>query len=131
MTQTNAQDELPAVRALRSLSIFGAGQAGAYREHFERVAEVFGPDVQTRLRAYVEGWVGAGTPGVLVLTGNAGTGKTAVAQAFCETAGGRLPESDGLFKVESREAESSAAERWVVKDLSGIPNARRAYCLHA
>lgn len=121
MTQTSAQNELPSVRALRSLSIFGAGQAGAYREHFGRVAEVFGPDVRTRLRAYVEGWVGAGTPGVLVLTGNAGTGKTAVAQAFCEVAGGCLPDSDRLFKVEPKEAEASTVERWVVKDLSGIP----------
>jgi hypothetical protein len=48
LTAADLEDELPAVWALRSLSIFGADQAGAYREHFARIARVFGPDVRTR-----------------------------------------------------------------------------------
>jgi hypothetical protein len=48
------------------------------------------------------------------LTGNAGTGKTAAAQAFCEANQSKLPANDGLYEI--------AASRFVVKDLSGIPD---------
>ncbi len=123
-------DELPAARALRSLSVFGAGQAGAYREHFGAIAAVFGADVRTRLRTYVEEWARSGTPGVLILTGNAGTGKTAVAQAFCEVAGDMLPDHDGLVRLASPMGGTDAVERLVVKDLSGIPlEGERGDCL--
>ncbi|WP_211214422.1 hypothetical protein [Actinomycetospora chiangmaiensis] len=52
----------------------------------------------------------------MVLTGNAGTGKTAVAEAFCETLNTTLPSNDQLSEV--------AADKWVVKDLSGLPDPR-------
>jgi hypothetical protein len=110
----HAAEELPAVAALRSLSVFSADQSGAYREHFAALAAVLGEDVDTRLGSYVTRWAASGDPGAVVLTGNAGTGKTAVAQAYCEAVGADLPESDEPLEV--------AACRWVVKDLSGMPN---------
>lgn len=115
---------MPVVAALRKLSIFGPDQQGAYREHFSELADVFGPDIQTRLGHHLERWARAGEPGACVLTGNAGTGKTAAAEAFCRAAGGRLPQADedGLVEV--------AAGRWVAKDLSGLPDgASRAQAL--
>lgn len=114
--------ELPVVAALRSLSVFSADQAGAYREHFAAVAEVMGDDVETQLGRHVIDWSTSGAPGLLVLTGNAGTGKTAAAEAYCRSAGARLPDGDDLVEV--------AAGRQVVKDLSGLPNrAARASAL--
>ncbi|MEV5447550.1 hypothetical protein AB0N23_34265, partial [Streptomyces sp. NPDC052644] len=77
-------DELPAVAALRSLSIFSADQAGAYREHFQSLSDALGEDVPTRLASHVTAWAGRGEPGAIVLTGNAGTGKTAVAESYCQ-----------------------------------------------
>ena len=75
--------ELPTVAALRSLSVFSADQAGAYREHFAGPAAVLGDDVQTKLAHYVSriGLRRARRCGLL--TDNAGTGKTAVAEAYC------------------------------------------------
>lgn len=132
MNPPGSDDELPVARALRSLSVFGAGQAGAYREHFGAIAAVFGADVRTRLRTHVEDWARSGTPGVMILTGNAGTGKTAVAQAFCEVAGDVLPDRDGLVKLASSLNSTGAIERFVVKDLSGIPLAgERDDCLRS
>jgi hypothetical protein len=109
----NASGELAVVEALRSLSVFGVSQEGAYREHFENIARVLGPDVSTKLVRWVCEWARLAEPGILILTGNAGTGKTAVAQAYCSIAGSDLPSEDNLLQV--------AKYRWVVKDLSGMP----------
>jgi hypothetical protein len=106
--------QLPVVWALRGLSVFRADQAGAYREHFEPLAEILGEDVETKLQRHVVGWAEDASPGVLVLTGNAGTGKTAVAEAYCRAIGTSLPTDDGLAEV--------ATASWVIKDLSGLPN---------
>jgi hypothetical protein len=107
-------EELEAVWALRKLSVFDADQEGAYREHFAAVAAVMGVDVQTRLGTRTVEWAESGAPGVRVLTGNAGTGKTAVAQAFARACGGELPDQDELAEI--------ADGRWVIKDLSGLPD---------
>jgi len=107
------EDELPVVRALRVLSVFGADQSGAYREHFAEVAAVLGDDVRTRLGDFILDWVDDSKPGLVILTGNAGTGKTAVAQAHCQRRGGRLPRREELVEV--------TPGCWVVKDLSGLP----------
>jgi len=107
---------------MRALSVFGAGQAGAYREHFAKLAEVLGDDVETTLGRYVTRWSFDSQPGALVLTGNAGTGKTAAAEAYCRTVDAELPEDDGLMEVAPRHR--------VIKDLSGLPDrAARAEAL--
>jgi hypothetical protein len=106
-------EELPVVGALRTLSIFGPDQRGAYREHFARVAEVLGDDVPTRLGTATREWARAGLPRAYFLTGNAGTGKTAVAEAFCREHGAALPVTD--------EPAYIAPGCLVVKDLSGLP----------
>ncbi|MBA8964952.1 hypothetical protein JOJ86_006230 [Rhodococcus percolatus] len=98
--------------ALRSLSVFSADQAGAYREHFADLASVLGDDIDTKLGRFVKNWADSGKPGVVVLTGNAGTGKTAVAEAYCRALGAALPMKDELLEV--------SPNRWVVKDLSGL-----------
>lgn len=108
-------EELPAVRALRRLSVFSAEQAGAYREHFSELADALGDDVDTKLGRFVADWAVQGAPGVVVLTGNAGTGKTAVAEAYCRAIGATLPTQDALVEV--------ASGQRVVKDLSGLPDA--------
>ena len=105
-------EELPVVEALRSLSVFGVSQEGAYREHFEEVSKTLGPDISTKLGRWVSGWAESGEPGVVILTGNAGTGKTAVAQSYCSALGCELPLKDELLRV--------AKDSWVLKDLSGI-----------
>lgn len=109
-----ATDQLPIVAALRSLSVFSADQAGAYREHSAKFAAAFEGDIQTKLAGFLTGWANSGDPGVVVLTGNAGTGKTAVAEMYCNAAGAELPSGDGLIEV--------LPGRWVVKDLSGLPD---------
>ncbi|MEV0359028.1 ATP-binding protein [Nocardia sp. NPDC050697] len=117
-------EELPAVAALRSLSVFSADQAGAYREHFTHLAAILGDDVETKLSRYVKSWATGREPGVVILTGNAGTGKTAVAEAYCKSAGGELPTQDELVEV--------VPGQRVVKDLSGLPNpVARAAALRA
>lgn len=105
--------ELPVVGALRALSVFSADQSGAYREHFAPLAAVLGDDARTRLGTHLASWARSEEPGCLVLTGNAGTGKTAAAEGYCAAAGGALPGTD--------EPAEAAAGRWVVKDLSGLP----------
>lgn len=105
--------EAPVVAALRKLSVFSADQAGAYREHAAGVSAVLGADVRTKLARYLEQWAAGNRPGAVVLTGNAGTGKTAAAEAYCSAAGGALPADDVLEEV--------APGRWVLKDLSGVP----------
>ena len=112
------QKELPAVAALRALSVFTADQAGAYREHFAALAAALGEDVQTKLGLFLTQWATAGDPGTVVLTGNAGTGKTAAAEAYCGAAGGVLPAEDALVEI--------APGRRVLKDLSGLPAPARA-----
>lgn len=107
--------ELPVVAALRSLSVFSADQAGAYREHFGALASALGDDIETTLSKFLSDWARSKDPGVVILTGNAGTGKTAVAEAYCHVAGGELPVADDLVEV--------APGQHVVKDLSGLPDA--------
>lgn len=103
----------PTVGALNKLSIFGPDQGGAYREHSAAVRRVLGPDVDTIAGAFVSQWAAVGTPGVLILTGNAGTGKTALAENYCDALTVQLPDTDRLVEA--------APGRWVVKDLSGVP----------
>ena len=106
---------LPVVAALRKLSVFGADQAGAYREHFAELAADLGADVQTRLAAFLGRWAGVGQVGVVLLTGNAGTGKTAAAEAYCARARRRFPPTDDVDRARRR--------RWVVKDRPGVSTA--------
>jgi hypothetical protein len=107
----------PTVDALNDLSIFGPRQAGAYREHAGAIKEALGPDIETQARSYVQTWAKANVPGVLILTGNAGTGKTALVECYCEEAGAEAPATDELFEALSG--------RFVVKDLSGVTEAER------
>lgn len=113
---SSGPEELPAVAALRSLSVFSADQSGAYREHAAAVSHVLGPDARSRLAGWTARWADDGTAGTVVLTGNAGTGKTAVAEAFCRALDAELPGDDVPAEV--------APGRWVVKDLSGLPDPR-------
>lgn len=115
-------EELPVVGALRTLSVFSADQAGAYREHFATLAEALGDDVKTKLGTFLTDWARSGHSGMVVLTGNAGTGKTAAAEAYCRALGVRLPVRDALVEV--------SPGRRVLKDLSGLPDpASRAVVL--
>jgi hypothetical protein len=113
-TLERGPEELPVVVALRALSVFSADQAGAYREHFAKLAVALGEDVKTKLGAFLASWAESGQPGAVVLTGNAGTGKTAAAQAYCRALGASLPNYDALVEV--------SPERRVLKDLSGLPD---------
>ncbi|GAB2983938.1 ATP-binding protein [Actinotalea caeni] len=114
-TPTHEPDELPAVAALRLLSVFSAHQGGAYREHFGALSDALGADVETKLARFVVNWAAERTAGIVVLTGNAGTGKTAVAEAYCKATGSALPTEDTLVEI--------APGQRVVKDLSGLPDA--------
>lgn len=110
----NATDESATVTALRTLSVFSADQAGAYREHASYASSVLGRDAQSKLAGWVREWASQGSPGIVVLTGNAGTGKTAVAETFCQAVDGTLPTADQPSEV--------SRGKWVVKDLSGLPD---------
>jgi hypothetical protein len=112
-SQAGALDELPVVGALRALSVFTAEQSGAYREHFAALAEILGSDVETKLAGFLARWASEGPRGLAVLTGNAGTGKTAAAEAYCRALGAALPAEDRLVEV--------APGHKVIKDLSGVP----------
>lgn len=101
------------VDAIRRLVVFVADQAGAYRELFGPVAEQLGDGISTRLTCWLSDLAASGAPGVVILTGNAGTGKTAATEAFCRALGGSLPDSDDLTVV------SGAL---VAKDISGLPS---------
>lgn len=114
----NAAGMNATVAALNSLSIFGPHQAGAYREHSKSALERLGNGVETAIERHVRAWGASGSDGVLALTGNAGTGKTALAEAWCSCFGADLPKADGLAEV--------ADGRWVVKDLSGVVASERA-----
>jgi hypothetical protein len=109
------------VNALNALSIFGPGQAGAYREHASEVRAVLGDDISTKAQDHVKEWAAAGEPGTLILTGNAGTGKTALVDAYCGELQAETPTNDGVQEI--KEA------RFVVKDLSGVPEAERSEVL--
>ena len=101
------------VDAIRRLVIFAPDQSGAYRELFDPVAAQLGSLIETRLTRWLRRIAGDGQPGVVVLTGNAGTGKTSAAEAFCEAAGSSLPDSDDLTDIGSA---------LVAKDVSGLPS---------
>lgn len=115
----------PTVAALNSLQIYDPDQAAAYREHAKGVQAVLGADFPTRLSEWVREWAHTGGPGAVILTGNAGTGKTAAAEAYCEAAGSELP-------LEPAEVEL-APQRFLVKDLSdfGALDDRAAILEHA
>ena len=74
--------------------------------------EVLGDDVPTKIGGFLSAWAATDDPGTVVLTGNAGTGKTALAEIYCRTVRAELPADDGLIEV--------APGRFVVKDLSGV-----------
>lgn len=99
------------VRAIRRLVVFGADQAGAYRELFEPTAAHLGTGVETRLTRWLTDWASSAEAGTVILTGNAGTGKTAATDAYCRALGSSLPNSDALVEVEGA---------LVGKDLSGV-----------
>jgi hypothetical protein len=106
--------ENPTVTALRGLSIFSADQGGAYREHYAEFSAILGADVETRLGLYTREWAHSRMAGATILTGNAGTGKTAVAEAYCRALGASLPPTDTPVEV--------APGSLVIKDLSGLPD---------
>jgi hypothetical protein len=103
------------VEALRLLSVFTANQGGAYRELAHKVTAALGPDIETKLRNVLDEWAKSGAPGLVILTGNAGTGKTAAVEAYCSALGAPLPNLDAMVEVKRG--------REVVKDLSGLPHA--------
>lgn len=104
-------DTATVVEALRSLVVFGPNQAGAYRELATGVSERLGEDVPTRLMRWLAEWGASPDAGLVVLTGNAGTGKTAAAEHFCRSLGQALPDTDEMTEL---------AGAFVVKDASGI-----------
>jgi hypothetical protein len=106
------------VDAINALSIFGPRQFGSYREHAAEIRDALGPDIETKVQAYVSQWASGGADGALVLTGNAGTGKTALVGTYCEAIGVPTPTEDGVQEV--------AEGRYILKDLSGVPAAERA-----
>ena len=99
------------VEALRNLVVFGPGQAGAYRELYGPVGDQLGPDVPTKLHGWLSRWALGPNGGLVILTGNAGTGKTAATEHFCKAMGSHLPRTDALVPV---------GTSFVVKDASGI-----------
>lgn len=104
-------DSASVVDCLRSLVVFGPDQAGAYRELASNVLDTLGRDVPTKLMRWLGHWATTPDPGLVILTGNAGTGKTAATEHFCRMLGQSLPESDELTELDSA---------LVVKDASGI-----------
>ena len=115
----------PTVAALNALQIYDPDQAAAYREHARHVAAVLGDDFSTRLADWVGNWARTGGPAALILTGNAGTGKTAAAEAYCTVLGAPLP-------LEPKEVQL-APDRFLVKDLSdfGAVETRAGLLEHA
>ena len=114
--------ELPVVAALRSLSIFDADQGGAYREHFEQVAQTLGQDVATRLGESTRTWAEGGEPGIRILTGNNAARARQPSPRFSRALPEEsLPSSDELTEV--------AEGRWVLKDLSGLSEQQRPEAL--
>ncbi len=111
----------PAVEALNKLSIFSAYQGGAYREHSASITNTFGEDVATKLQTYLKSFARSHQSGLLILTGNAGTGKTAATEAFCKELGHPLPGDDGLVAI--------GDSIYVAKDLSGIKESDRGAML--
>lgn len=104
-------DTASVVEALRSLVVFGPNQAGAYRELASGVSGQLGEDVPTRLMHWLAEWAESPDAGLVILTGNAGTGKTAATEHFCRLLGQTLPDTDEMTEL---------AGAFVVKDASGI-----------
>ncbi len=104
-------DTATVVEALRSLVVFGPNQAGAYRELATGVSEQLGEDVPTRLMHWLAEWAESPDAGLVILTGNAGTGKTAATEHFCRALGQTLPDTDEMIEL---------AQAYIVKDASGI-----------
>jgi hypothetical protein len=107
----------PTVAALNALQIYDPDQAAAYREHAKGVQAALGADFPTRLAHWIAEWAAAGGPGAVILTGNAGTGKTAAAEAYCSASGCELP-------LQAEEVELSP-NRFLVKDLSDFGSLER------
>lgn len=112
-TTVAGTDTEAVVVAIRRLVVFVADQAGAYRELFRPVAEQLGSGVETRLTMWLEQLADSKGPGAIVLTGNAGTGKTAATESYCRALGAPLPATDELTEV---------AGALVGKDVSGLPS---------
>lgn len=108
---SRGRDTEQVVAAIRRLVIFTADQAAAYRELFGPVAAQLGDLVETNLTRWLSRLGERGEPELIVLTGNAGTGKTAATEAFCKAAGGHLPTTDELTDI---------GRALVAKDVSGI-----------
>jgi len=111
------------VDALHSLITFTPDQAAAYREFFAEISIALGPDVETQLQRSVVDRATSGEPGVIILTGNAGTGKTSVMAALCRAVDISLPTTDDLVQtgrfllakdvsaIEGRENRATAVKR--------------------
>jgi len=104
-------DTATVVDALGSLVVFGPNQAGAYRELAAGVSKQLGEDVPTRLTQWLVNWAESPGAGLVILTGNAGTGKTAATEHFCRALGETLPDTDAMTEL---------AGAYIVKDASGI-----------
>lgn len=113
-TSTTGPAYSETVEAIRQLSFFNPDQAGTFREFAGPVTAVLGKDVETKLAAFLRAWAEDGTAGLVILTGNAGTGKTAAIEAYCSALAVSLPRKDALVKLKTG--------REVVKDLSGLPD---------
>ena len=113
MTQARppAPSTTSVVDALSHVVVFGADQAGAYRELFAGVSQVLGEDIPSKLRAWLRAWAESPANGVVILTGNAGTGKTAAAEEFARALGAALPSTDEMSDLNGA---------YLAKDVSGI-----------
>ena len=100
------------VNSLGRLVVFGVDQTGAYRELSGAVSKALGKDVSTKIASALSQWATERDPGVFVLTGNAGTGKTAALQSYCDALGQPLPQQDELTELEGGQR--------IAKDVSGM-----------
>lgn len=112
------QHENPTVGALNRLSIAQPHHGAAYREFSGPSRDVLGDDIETRAVASVREWCRKTRDGVLVLTGNAGTSKSALAQVFCKEHGVETPADDGLHRLDGGRVI-------LCKDLSALGDGQR------